>query len=170
MLINQSCVAQQGLVKARWTDRSNNTVVDEFIVFPDEVTLKKINTGKENDRVYLLNWNQGTRKLMFWMQDKNPINDTENCSKFNNFVKNPNQPQAAAPDANNWMQILGLGAGAAPSAAPGHSSSGALPTPASASAFGNLDLSSILQGIPAAPPATASTQPALFNLPPMPPT
>jgi len=91
---------QEGLIKFKWTDRKSNSVVDDFIVFPEEVTLKRINTGRENDRVYLLKWNQGTRKLIFWMQDKSNEKDEANCKKFNELVSNPQ------PSQGNWMQRL----------------------------------------------------------------
>ena len=48
----------------------------------------------------LLKWNNGNRRLMFWLQDKNDAKDAENISKFNDFVKNPNQAQAAASPAS----------------------------------------------------------------------
>ena len=87
-----SLFSQDGLVRFRWTDRGTDSVVDEFIVMPEDINLKKVNTGRENDRVYLLKWNNHTRKFMFWMQDKNGDKDEENCNKFNEFARNPNQP------------------------------------------------------------------------------
>ena len=96
-----SLFLQDGLVKVRWTDRGTNSVADEFIVMPEEVTLKKINTGREGDRVYLLKWNNVNRKHMYWMQDKKPDKDDENITKFNDFARNPNQP---AP--NRYILIL----------------------------------------------------------------
>ena len=91
-----SLFSHGGLLNVRWTDRSNDNVDEEYIVFPDEVTLKKVNTGRDGDRVVLLKWNSGNRRLMFWLQDKEATKDDENISKFNDFVKNPNQSQAPA--------------------------------------------------------------------------
>ena len=91
-----SLFSHGGLLNVRWTDRSNDNVDEEYIVFPDDVTLKKVNTGRDGDRVVLLKWNSGNRRLMFWLQDKEATKDDENISKFNDFVKNPNQSQASA--------------------------------------------------------------------------
>jgi Proteasome complex subunit Rpn13 ubiquitin receptor len=84
------------MVKVRWTDLTTNTIVDDYFVMPQDVILKKVTTGKENDRVYLLKWlGAGVdRKLMFWMQDKSPEKDDENCKKFNDFIANPNAQPA----------------------------------------------------------------------------
>ena len=49
---------QDGLTRFRWLDRASNVAVDEFIVIADEVLLKKVDTGRAGDRVYILKWNQ----------------------------------------------------------------------------------------------------------------
>jgi hypothetical protein len=46
--------SQDGIVKIVWTDRTQNIAVDDVIVFPDDVVMKKVNTGREGDRVYIL--------------------------------------------------------------------------------------------------------------------
>jgi len=112
----------------------------------------------------------------FWMQDKNGDKDEENCNKFNEFARNPNQPPPnsalgmAGSDA--WSNVLGLGA--RPDQ-PSHGFGGAVPggtipgmnmfgprtraTPPQNS-FGHLDLSSLLanSGLPP-PPGTGTTAP-----------
>lgn len=185
-----SLYSQGGLVHVRWTDRSNNNVDEEYIVFPEEVTLKKINTGKEGDRVLLLKWNNGNRRLMYWLQDKNADKDAENVTKFNDFVKNPNHAASPAPGSaagiaggEQWMQMLGLGPQGA--AAAGGSSSGAAPTagvsgaalPGTSAAAApprpppgapSFDLSALLANSGIAPNPAPTATPGMFNLPPVP--
>lgn len=46
---------QDGLTKIVWTDRTQSGAAgEEVIVFPDEVVFKRVNTGRDGDRVYLL--------------------------------------------------------------------------------------------------------------------
>ena len=45
----------------------------------------------------LLKWNNGNRRLMYWLQDKNADKDADNVTKFNDFVKNPNHAASPAP-------------------------------------------------------------------------
>lgn len=87
------------LTHLKWTDRTSNTVIDDMIVFQDEVDFKKVNTGRAGDRVYMLKWRLGDRRLMFWMQDKSDEKDEENCRKINEYISRP--PQDAGPGANN---------------------------------------------------------------------
>jgi hypothetical protein len=84
------------------------------MVFPGDAVLSKVNTGKENDRVYLLKWQGGaSRKFMFWMQDKSSEQDEEHCRKFNEYITSPPQEPAATatvggqPSANDFMSMLG---------------------------------------------------------------
>lgn len=55
-----------GLKHFRWGDRNGN-VVDDLIIFPEEAKFSKVSTGKPEDRVFLLKFNSGDRKFMFWM-------------------------------------------------------------------------------------------------------
>lgn len=45
----------------------DGSVVDDLIIFPEEAKFTKIGTGKTDDRVFLLKFNSGDRKFMFWM-------------------------------------------------------------------------------------------------------
>jgi 26S proteasome regulatory subunit N13 len=85
-----------GLMHFRWTDRSTGTLEDHRIVFPDEVSFKKVKTGRETDRVYLLKFTHAQQHLMFWMQDKSSDKDAENAGKINEYANNPAAADAAA--------------------------------------------------------------------------
>ena len=92
---------EDNLTHLKWTDRGSNTVIDDLIVFQDEVDFKKVNTGRAGDRVYMLKWRLGDRRLMFWMQDKSDAKDEENCRKVNEYISRPPQEGGAANNNNN---------------------------------------------------------------------
>lgn len=150
-----------GLTHFQWTDRSTNTVVDDWIVFPDDAVLSKVSTGVSNDRVYLLQWRApASRQVMFWMQDKLPTEDADNCRKFNEYMSAPPaQGNDANPGGADLMRLLGrAGRPAAATAAP----AGAAAVPAS---IGGFDFSQLLQGALAQPAAAPASTPAAATRP-----
>ena len=109
-----------GLMHFKWINGASNSVEDDRIVFPGEYTFKKVKTGRENctDRIYMLKYQSGSQRLMFWMQDKSNDKDEENVKKVNDFLLNPNAVnvgnttagaaaggQAVGPD--EWMRMIG---------------------------------------------------------------
>lgn len=55
-----------------WKDRGNGEVVDDLIIFPDDVMFKHIPPTKISaarcDRIYVLKFKASSRKFFFWMQ------------------------------------------------------------------------------------------------------
>lgn len=75
--------------------------MDSLTIFPeDDCTYSKVDTGpgRENDRVYLLQYgNASERRFFFWMQEKEEGNqDEEFCNKINTFMADPEEAAAAA--------------------------------------------------------------------------
>lgn len=176
-------VKGEGYVYFRWIDRSSGQMDENcnWIVFPNSVVFKKIDTGRSQDRVYLLKWKDEARRLLFWLQDTNKDKDEENCKQVNELFNNPSAVAAAVAanaaaaqasagagvgggaggpnGAEEWMRMLGLAPparAAAPSPAP----------PASTGAGGAntqaLDLARILAGLSGNPnnigsPSTSAT-------------
>lgn len=149
------------VINFQWTDRMTQSVEQSWILFPDDVVYRKVNTGKQDDRVYMLKWKNGERILMFWMQDKSAEKDTENCTKFNELINNPHihgsAPQDGSIGPEAWMQLLGLGGNTINNRRFTAPPSQQMPPPMSTipamvppggnfSAFGNLDFSSLIQG------------------------
>ena len=89
-----------GLTHLRWTDRSSGIREDHRIVFPDEVSFKKIKAGREIDRVYLLKFARSQQSLMIWMQEKCSDKDAENASKINEYSNNPAAADAVVAAVN----------------------------------------------------------------------
>lgn len=87
--------SSDGLISFRWENRmSNNASEDERIIFPNEAKFKKVKTGRDNDRVYVLQFEEGQRH-MFWMQEKDNSKDNEYVTKLNDFLNNPAAVTAA---------------------------------------------------------------------------
>jgi len=91
-----------GVLKLEWKDRRTRAVVDSLTVFPeDDCTYSKVDTGtgREADRVYLLQYgNASDRRFFFWMQEKEEGHaDEDHCFQINNFMADP---EAAAAVAN----------------------------------------------------------------------
>jgi hypothetical protein len=118
-------VKGEGYVYFRWIDRSTNQmdVNCNWIVFQNSVVFKKIDTGRPEDRVYLLKWKDENRRLMFWMQDKTGDKDEEHCKQVNDLFNDPAAVSAAVAAASQdssagaggagsggaeeWMRMLG---------------------------------------------------------------
>jgi 26S proteasome regulatory subunit N13 len=115
-----------GLMHFKWTNTVTNKVEDDRIVFPGEYTFKKVKTGitEGNNRVFMLRYQSGEQRLMYWMQDKTDEKDEENVKKMNDFLLNPNAVivDSAAADAaasaaaggggsavgpEEWMRMIG---------------------------------------------------------------
>ena len=87
--------SSDGLMNLRWSDRSTGILEDHRSIVPGEVTFKKCRTGRESDRVYLLQFTQAQQPLMFWMQEKSSEKDLDNASKINEYANNPAAADAA---------------------------------------------------------------------------
>ena len=80
------------------------------MVFPNDVRYYKVDTGRAQDRVYMLQWQSGSnRRFCFWMQDKSADADEENCRKLNEYIQNPPEPEAAGSggQAPDLLRALG---------------------------------------------------------------
>lgn len=78
---------EEGLVHIQWLDRSNNTVEDDQIVFPEEAVFEKV--GQASGRVYLLKFQTDDRKCFFWMQEPRADGDEELCNSVNVYLNQP---------------------------------------------------------------------------------
>jgi len=159
---------RDGLMHFKWTNTTSSIVEDDRMVFPGEHVFKRVNTGRPEDRVYLLKYSSGDQRLMFWMQDKAVEKDEEVVKKLNEVLENPNLVVVAPPPAaagapgvvnpEEWMQMIGLDPAAMPAPPSSSSNSSTHPAP-----FGTLDVSSILNMMAAnagAPPAAPAAAPA----------
>lgn len=76
-----------------WKDRGTGEVVDDLIIFPDDVMFKHIPPAKISaarcDRIYVLKFKASSRKFFFWMQEPKSDKDTELAGKVNNLLNNP---------------------------------------------------------------------------------
>lgn len=110
------------LLHFQWVDRQTGASPEDFIIFPDDAHFAKVDTGRPDDRVYILQYKNSSRRFFFWMQNKDASRDEELVKKVNDCMNNA---QAAASsdggrgsgnnvqlDHNAIMQMLGaMGAG-----------------------------------------------------------
>ncbi|KAL3658775.1 hypothetical protein V7S43_016144 [Phytophthora oleae] len=110
------------LLHFQWVDRQTGASPEDFIIFPDDAHFAKVETGRPDDRVYILQYKNSSRRFFFWMQNKDASRDEELVKKVNDCMNNA---QAAASseggrssgnnvqlDHNAIMQMLGaMGAG-----------------------------------------------------------
>ncbi|KAE8985107.1 hypothetical protein PF010_g21176 [Phytophthora fragariae] len=112
------------LLHFQWVDRQTGASPEDFIIFPDDAHFAKVDTGRPEDRVYILQYKNSSRRFFFWMQNKDASRDEELVKKVNDCMNNA---QAAASsegggrgaggsnvqlDHNAIMQMLGaMGAG-----------------------------------------------------------
>ncbi|CAB1096594.1 unnamed protein product [Ectocarpus sp. CCAP 1310/34] len=152
------------LMHFAWKERPSGTVVDDIIILPEEAVYKKVDTGREGERVYLMEI-AGNRRFFYWMQDKDSDKDEENMKKVNELTNSPpadDAPSArggAGTDMMGLLSSMGGGAGASGLGAPGGSSgSGGNP---SEQGLNIQNLQSILQNMGFSPQEQAQAAGAL---------
>lgn len=104
-----------------WKERKSADPEDDFIIFPDEAELLRVDECTTG-RVYILKFKSSSQKVFYWMQSKKDEKDDELVSRVNQLI---NDPQSAGNDGNSrdgdlefegnahsdLMQILGGGQG-----------------------------------------------------------
>lgn len=58
----------------------------DIIILPEEAVYKKVDTGREGERVFILEI-AGNRRFFYWMQDKSPDKDEVSVSTINMIVR-----------------------------------------------------------------------------------
>jgi hypothetical protein len=145
---------QDGAIHFLWKDRQTLQAVDDFLVFPGDQTLEKVDTGRPEDRIYLLTFKTSAdRRFFFWMQEPDVTKDEERVKDFNRFMNDVTA--TAAPPSGGLRGLLSTtGAGGLSGVAGGSS--------AAAPIVGLDELSNILSGLGYTPseadPAGTSTE------------
>jgi len=83
--------SEDSLMHFCWKDRSNGTVEDDLIIFPDDCEFKKISQCTTG-RVYVLKFKSSNRKFFFWLQEPKTDKDDDNARKINEVLNNPPTP------------------------------------------------------------------------------
>ena len=103
----------------KWKDRTTGTQEEDLFLFPDEQTIEKVDTGRPDDRVYLLQFKNGKRHF-FWSQEFDEDAEKEKVENLKKYLKDPSTVPAPAPaqpslpgggagEANLLRQIMGGG-------------------------------------------------------------
>ncbi|EQC26762.1 hypothetical protein SDRG_15412 [Saprolegnia diclina VS20] len=82
------------LLHFKWKNRTTGVVADDFIIFPNDASFQKVDTGRADDRVYVLQYKGSPRRFLFWMQNKDSSKDAEQAKKVDELM---NTAQTAAP-------------------------------------------------------------------------
>lgn len=161
-------------LKLEWKDRRTRSVVDSFTIIPeDRCTFAPIPTGREGERVYLLQFSSNPdRRFFYWMQDKHePGTDEKHCVDMNKFLSNINEciiaaggepPPSQEASSSTATSTSGTGTANSSSASAGNN----LSTSSSTTAQQQVDaLSNILENL-GMPPPTPSTSTAVTSAQP----
>jgi len=74
-------------LRFQWKDRSTGNVDDDISVYPAKTAeFSRVDTGREEDRVYLLQFKNSDRRLFCWMQEKSDEKDAEICEKIGKYL------------------------------------------------------------------------------------
>lgn len=142
-----------GMLKFEWQDRRTKATSDELTIFPeDNLTFTKVNTGRDTDRVYLLQYpgGDGSRRFFYWMQDPSQDMDDDNCGKVSKYLRSPSECAKAAGDPVETTTNQGQPESNRPD---GNNTSMSSP------GMDNAALMNIMQGIGASPPANRDPPP-----------
>lgn len=106
-----------GHLKLEWKDRRTKTTVNTISIFPaDDATFERVETGRDGDRVYLLQCGEGAdARHFFWMQDKDTEPDEDICVKVNLYMSDSTEAASAAgatSDASSTATTDATAAGA----------------------------------------------------------
>jgi len=144
-------VRQDELLHFQWRDRTTLAVDPscDHMIFPGDAKFEKMETGREGDRCYVLQFQaQENRRFFFWMQQKDDGDDETNVKKMNDFMNGNDSTHLAPATVTSTV-------------AESSSSSGAMQNQSSAPAQLTLEsLQSVMQNL-GMPPAPSSPSPML---------
>lgn len=77
----------QNELRFQWKDRSTGNVDDDLLVYPAKTCeFTRVDTGRPEDRVYLLQYKNSNRRLFCWMQEKSDEKDAEIAEKIGKYL------------------------------------------------------------------------------------
>lgn len=89
------------LLHFQWRDRTTMAVDPncDHMIFPGDAKFDKVDTGRPEDRVYVLQFQQqASRRFFFWMQAKDESDDVSNVEKVNTAMNGGDAP-TSEPEA-----------------------------------------------------------------------
>merc|ERR1740122_293944 len=78
-------------INFEWKDRRSRTKVDDLTFLPSDITnnnisFAQVHTGREHDRVYLLQYKNTDTRYFYYMQEKEKMDDIENAVLVNQYL------------------------------------------------------------------------------------
>lgn len=89
--------AQDGMLHLYWKTRPNINTLEDYMILPGQQTFEKVDTGKDADRVYLLQFKGQSKRRFFWMQEPNEKKDKDTVKQLREKMNSPPTPGAASP-------------------------------------------------------------------------
>lgn len=148
-------------LKFEWRDRRTRSVVDDLTILmgEDDISFTKVPTGRLNDRVYLLQYNNNSnldRRFFYWMQDKFTDGEDERVRKdLERFLRDRNAAAVAAGAEEYVVSAPGSSSTNVTESAPAASEGGA--STASSQQRQVDALSHILENLGMPPPSSSSS-------------
>ena len=96
----------------KWIDRYTSNVEQDLLLFPNDQSFIKVNTGNDKDRVYLLQFKtNNSERFFYWMQEPDESKDEDNVKKLTNYMTNnptlsSNTNNVVPPEQQDFMQLL----------------------------------------------------------------
>jgi len=90
---------QDGMLHLYWKTRPGVNTLEDYMILPGQQTFEKVDTGKDTDRVYLLQFKGQSKRRFFWMQEPNVKKDEDTVKQLREKMNSPPAPSAASPGA-----------------------------------------------------------------------
>jgi hypothetical protein len=83
-------VRDSGLATLVWRDRTTGASEEVFTVFPNDITVRRVRSPADADRVYEVAFAQhADRRAFFWLQGGDPARDADAVAALLHAVNNP---------------------------------------------------------------------------------
>lgn len=98
-----------------WKERKSSAPEDDFIIFPQEAEMTRVNECTTG-RVYVLKFASSNQKVFYWMQSKDNSKDDEMVDRVNKIIDDPHRFSSAGrseeiefegDSSSDLMQVLG---------------------------------------------------------------
>lgn len=110
----------EGFTQFQWKNRIDDSVDPncDHMVFPGDAKFEKVNTGREGDRVVMLQFSSNaSRRFFFWLQHKKDDDDEELTKKVNDAINGVSSTEEA-PSTEGENAASAANTGATPAAQP----------------------------------------------------
>ena len=120
LCVDDALQTNEGLTQFQWKNRLDDSVDPncDHMVFPGDAKFEKVNTGREGDRVVMLQFSSNSsRRFFFWLQHKKDDDDEELTKKMNDAINGVSSAEEA-PSTEEETAVSAANTGANTGATP----------------------------------------------------